>query len=257
MDEQEEMLERELQTHIMVPLFDVIGEAFFIPANTVKTFHGTFTVPVDVSLVNISPHMHLLGKDWEVWLELPDGEIINLINIPDWDFNWQGSYYFDEYKVAPAGTIIHATATYNNTLANPNNPSNPPQFATWGEGTEDEMYYLPIGYVPYQDGDEDISFSETPVNIVELEQDKSFIFPIVPNPVNDFAIAGFQLEHGQVLNISIFDMQGRRVRSLRNGEFYNIGQHHVNFSTVNLENGMYIIQIQGKDVLMTQKFVKG
>ena len=256
MDESEETLEREFDTHIMVPLNQVIGESFIILANTVKTFHGTYTIPINVSLVNIAPHMHLLGKDWEVWLEYPNGETENLIRIPEWDFNWQGSYYFDRYKVAPAGTIVHATATYDNTSANPNNPSNPPQFVTWGEGTEDEMYYLPIGFVPYQEGDEDIVFGGTVVNTVEFDKSSNVMYPIVPNPVNDLAVSSFSIDHGQVLTISIYDIQGRKVRTLRQGEFYNIGEHHVNFSTLNLEKGMFVIQIEGKNIQLTQQFIK-
>lgn len=254
MDEQE-TLERELQGHIMVPLFDVINEPFFISPNQEKTFRGKYTVPVDVSLVNITPHMHLLGKSWEVWLEKPGGEIVNLIKIPDWDFNWQGSYYFNRYIVAPKGSIVHAKATYDNTDDNPNNPSNPPKFVTWGEGTTDEMYYLPIGYVPYEDGDESIRFDESTLNISELTSG-NMLYPIRPNPVNKQAVIGFRLDRGQTLNIEIRDINGRLVRTLRNSEFYNIGEHFINMSTSNLAIGAYTIQLQGSNFVRSQKFIK-
>ncbi|MBK6564495.1 MAG: hypothetical protein IPG18_04730 [Saprospiraceae bacterium] len=58
------------------------------------------TIPFDVSLIGIFPHMHYLGKNWEVYIENPDGSKTNLIKINDWDFNWQGGYYFDRYKIA-------------------------------------------------------------------------------------------------------------------------------------------------------------
>lgn len=256
MDEIEEELEREVRGHIMVPLQEVIGEQFFIPANTVKSFHGRYTVPVDVSLVNIAPHMHLLGKHWEVWAEKPDGERMNLINVPEWDFNWQGSYSFDRFKVLPAGSVIHAVASYDNTVNNPNNPSNPPQWTTWGEGTGDEMYYLPIGFVFYQAGDEDIVFSETSVNTSNLVPTKNLIYPIQPNPVLDHTLAGFHLEKGQSVSVSIFDMKGQKVRTLRANEFFNMGDHFVDFSTRQLSSGIYILQVQGSDFILTEKFVK-
>ena len=66
MDEDEETLERELYSEIMVPVQPYVSQPFVIPANTVKEFHGTYTIPIDVSLVNIAPHMHLLGKHWEI-----------------------------------------------------------------------------------------------------------------------------------------------------------------------------------------------
>jgi hypothetical protein len=256
MDESEEDFSREVGGHIMVPLPDVIGDLFIIPANSQPTFHGRYEVPRDLSLVNISPHMHLLGKDWEVWLEKPDGEIVNLIKIPDWDFNWQGAYNFDRYIVAPQGSIIHAVASYDNTSNNPNNPSNPPGFVTWGEGTTDEMYYLPIGFVDYQEGDEDIVFTETTVSTSEIETDQSLIYPLRPNPVDDFTIAGFHLTKGQPLNISIFDINGNRIRTLRESEFFNMGEHFINFSTKNLPAGVYILTMRGKNLTSSQKFIK-
>ena len=256
MDEDDEMLERELDNHIMLPFEWVIGEQFFILPNSVPTFHGEYTVPIDVSLVNIAPHMHLLGKKWKVWMERPDGEIVNLISVPEWDFNWQGSYYFDRYLVAPAGTVIHAEATYDNTVSNPNNPSNPPEFVTWGEGTKDEMYYLPIGYVLYQDGDENITFTDSPVSTNDDLTSGNIIYPLNPNPVNDFAVSGFFLEKGQPLNISIYDMNGNRVRTLREGEFFNMGEHFINFSTLQLATGVYVIQMEGADFQANRLFIK-
>ena len=56
----------------------------------------------------------------------------------------------------PSGTVVHAYATYDNTSDNPNNPNNPPQWSFWGEGTGDEMFYVPFRYVDYQSGDENI-----------------------------------------------------------------------------------------------------
>ena len=256
MDEDDEVLERELDNHIMLPFEWVIGEQFFILPNSVRTFHGEYTVPVDVSLVNIAPHMHLLGKQWKVWMEKPDGEIVNLISVPEWDFNWQGSYYFDRYLVAPAGTVIHAEATYDNTVSNPNNPSNPPEFVTWGEGTKDEMYYLPIGYVLYQDGDENISFTDSIVSTNEAIASGNMIYPLNPNPVNDFAVSGFYLEKGQPLYISIYDVNGNKVRTLREGEFFNMGEHFVNFSTLHLAAGAYVIQMKGADFQASRLFIK-
>jgi hypothetical protein len=41
--------------------------------------------------------------------------------------------------VLPAGTIIEMTAYYDNSVNNPENPSNPPVNVRWGERTTDEM----------------------------------------------------------------------------------------------------------------------
>ena len=44
-----------------------------------------------------------------------------------------------------------------NWFNNPDNPSTPPQYIFWGDGTTDEMFFLPILYVDYEEGDETIS----------------------------------------------------------------------------------------------------
>ena len=240
----------------MVPLQSVINEPFFILANQEKSFHGEYRVPEDVSLVTIAPHMHLLGKSWEVWMEKPDGERVDLISVPEWDFNWQGSYHFDRYIVAPEGSIIHAVAAYDNTADNPENPNDPPRFVTWGEGTADEMYYLPIGFVTYQEGDEDIVFQANTTSTADIDSDENLIYPITPNPVRDLTLAGFKLERGQSVNVSILDIEGQLVRELRQSEFYNTGEHFINFSTTQLSTGIYFLRITGKDFKLTQKFVK-
>ena len=257
--EEGEVLEREVEGHIMVPLPDVINDLFIIPANQEREFHGIWELEEDLSFTGISPHMHLLGKHWEVYMEKPDGEIKNLIRINDWDFNWQGGYAFNRYITAPRGTKIHAIASYDNTADNPNNPTSPPSFVSWGEGTTDEMYYLPFDFVPYQEGDEDIIFeslgtsnTDDPSVIVGGDH----IYPLTPNPVADFAAGHFKLSQGKAIHISLTNMQGQLIRTLRSSEFYNMGEHQINFSTKHLEAGTYILNIKGKNLNMSTQFVK-
>ncbi|MDB4456864.1 hypothetical protein N9019_00745 [Akkermansiaceae bacterium] len=131
--------------------------AFDIPANTTPQFRAIWNVKSDISLLNVWPHMHYLGRNWEITLERPDGSKENLIRIDDWDFNWQGSYTFPKYIKVPEGSVIRAAALYDNTLVNPYNPSFPPVDVGWGEKTKDEMFFLPFTYVDYQAGDEFVS----------------------------------------------------------------------------------------------------
>ena len=254
----DEVVDRSLQSHIMVPLPGVlVNRQFFILAEEEFEFHGIWEVPNDISIVGIAPHMHLLGKDWTVFLEFPDGTTENLISIPEWDFNWQGSYFFNEYKVAPQGTKLHAFATYDNTSDNPNNPNNPPQFMTWGEGTEDEMYYLPILFADYKEGDEFVSFASSTTSVTELSpESKGQLFPISPNPVEDDLFLEYQLEKGLPISIQLLDQQGRLLRNVRSNVFHQKGNHALNIQTNNLESGVYFIRLIGNNVLHTASFVK-
>jgi hypothetical protein len=70
----------------------------------------------------------------------PDtGEVVPLIWIKDWDFNWQGQYQFQRAVKLPKGSRIQVQAVYDNSASNSKNPNNPPKNVHWGEQTNDEM----------------------------------------------------------------------------------------------------------------------
>jgi hypothetical protein len=96
-------------------------------------------LPVDVNVLLVAPHMHLLGRQIKVTARTPTGETIPLVWIKDWDFNWQGGYAFVEPVRLPKGSKVQVEAEYDNSADNPNNPSSPPKRVRWGEQTTDEM----------------------------------------------------------------------------------------------------------------------
>ena len=100
---------------------------------------SAFITPIDLEVVGITPHMHLLGRDMKVTATLPDGQVKPMIWIKDWDFNWQGQYQYQAPLLLPKGTKIELQATYDNSSQNPKNPNAPPQTVQWGENTTDEM----------------------------------------------------------------------------------------------------------------------
>jgi mono/diheme cytochrome c family protein len=110
------------------------------------------TTPVPVTLGGITPHMHLLGKEMTVEAKTPDGSVIPLIKIADWDFRWQDQYRFADPIRLPAGTVVSMRCVYDNSADNPNNPNTPPQRVRHGEQTTDEMalcflqIYAPVGF---------------------------------------------------------------------------------------------------------------
>jgi hypothetical protein len=83
--------------------------------------------------------MHQIGKKIKVEYQTPGKEMLPLIFIDDWDFNWQGFYNYKEKISLPAFTRLRVTCTYDNSEANPRNPNNPLKEIRWGEGTQDEM----------------------------------------------------------------------------------------------------------------------
>ncbi|MAQ70100.1 MAG: hypothetical protein CMD23_03285 [Flavobacteriales bacterium] len=136
-----------------VEVLTIVDTQLQIPANEIYTHYNSYQIPFDMSVISVLPHMHLIGKSWLIYAE-NDGDTIPIINIPDWDFNWQ-TFYQPEYMLKlPQGYTLHAYATYDNTSSNPTNPNSPPQDMFWCDYTTCEMFFLPFAYVPYQDGDE-------------------------------------------------------------------------------------------------------
>jgi len=140
---------------------------FKLPPDEVSRFHGIWKVEEDISLISIYPHMHLLGKGWEIYAIDPEGNRENLLKIDSWDFNWQGDYPLPNYLKIDKGSTIHAIATYDNTAANPLNPRMPPQASGWGGKTTDEMYLLGFNYVDYREGDENTSLDHLDSKVSE------------------------------------------------------------------------------------------
>jgi hypothetical protein len=100
---------------------------------------GSWTAAYDAHLISVLPHMHWLGKDFILNALFPDGTKRTLIEIDNWDFNWQGTYEFETPVPIPKGTRIDMAAHFDNSKNNPRNPSNPPVDVHWGEQTTDEM----------------------------------------------------------------------------------------------------------------------
>lgn len=102
----------------------------------------SITLPAELTLTSVFPHLHLIGKDVEVTATLPDGEKLPLILIKDWNFYWQDVYTYTEPVTLPRGTKLDMLAHYDNSADNPLNPSSPPQRVYFGNDSDDEMCFI-------------------------------------------------------------------------------------------------------------------
>lgn len=123
------------------------------PGDAAYKVKDSQTTTIDMEAVGIIPHAHLLAKDIKCNATLPDGTVQPLIWIKDWDFNWQGSYQYAKPVKLPKGTKIEMEFTYDNSAANPRNPSKPPKRVTWGEQTTDEMALCWVQVMPANESD--------------------------------------------------------------------------------------------------------
>ncbi len=100
---------------------------------------ASYTLPDDADAHFITGHAHYLCKNMSMVATLPSGERKILLEIPDWDINWQDTYYFSKPIFLPRGTVLHARIHYDNSAENPKNPNNPPIRVKWGRESTDEM----------------------------------------------------------------------------------------------------------------------
>ncbi len=99
--------------------------------------------------LGIAAHMHLRGKSFRIELNPDTPEAKVLLDIPRWDFNWQGQYWFREPLTLKNGDRVRITCFYNNSQAipGPDRRPLPPRYMIWGEGTYDEMCLGGIAYI--------------------------------------------------------------------------------------------------------------
>ncbi|MGB0641526.1 MAG: hypothetical protein ACPGTU_19485, partial [Myxococcota bacterium] len=109
----------------------VFSGGMTIPANTEGVSHS-FGMEISRDLVfhSANLHMHTRGRTGSMEIQRTDGTNDCMIEIDDWDFDWQRSYVFEEPKLLNAGDVWHLDCSWDNPTDND---------LDWGEGTGDEM----------------------------------------------------------------------------------------------------------------------
>ena len=114
---------------------------FLIPAGVEDhPVEASKTLARDTLMLSYYPHMHLRGKSMRYDVTYPDGKKETLIDVPQYDFNWQVYYILAEPKMLPKGTEMQVSAVYDNSENNLANPD-PTIDIDYGDQTSDEMMY--------------------------------------------------------------------------------------------------------------------
>ena len=225
---------------------------FVIPANQTKTFHAQLIIPVDLTLLSVAPHAHLLSKAWKVAVVKPNNDTIRLVKINDWDFRWQGNFRFQNMLKVPAGSRLIADATYDNTAQNPRNPNSPPRTTTWGESTTDEMLLTYFELLPYRPGDENIVLSTAPG---QATAPGTVQVALYPNPASGATALNFQQERPGPITVAILDGTGRLVRTLVHEKLYPAGPQQLPVPLAGLGAGLYLVRLDSQEGSRTEKLV--
>lgn len=121
-----------------VPLVDVArvvwGGALFSQVPSSLAAAGTCSVPTgsDNTLLGMAPHMHVKGSAFNVTWERAGEDDTCLMDLPKWDFEWQGGYFYQTPLALTPGDKIHITCSWESGSSG----------TPFGEGTEDEMCFL-------------------------------------------------------------------------------------------------------------------
>ena len=118
------------------------------PGRDDLTVTDRYVLPAPIEVLSVYPHAHFLGKRIEAFATLPNGRKEWLVQITDWDFNWQDQYRFDTPVRLPAGSALEMRIRYDNRAENPRNPHDPPKRIRYGPESYDEMarVFLQVAY---------------------------------------------------------------------------------------------------------------
>lgn len=113
------------------------GDSMMIPAATKDVKHSWDMDPTPY-MSNGNPmlihspllHMHELGQSARLSIYRADGSETCLLDIPAWNFHWQGGYALKDPVLLQPGDRVHLECTWDNPTMND---------IAWGEGTGDEM----------------------------------------------------------------------------------------------------------------------
>lgn len=151
---------REVKKSLRFLLLDPRGWAI-PPRDHAYRVESFYTLPCNANLLGLFTHMHVRGKDMTFFATPPDGPSETLLQIPNYNFEWQLGYELSPgQKVFPKGTQIRAVGHFDNSLFNPYNPD-PDDTVLYGPQTIHEMFN---GFVFYVDQDEELSIRVDPTN---------------------------------------------------------------------------------------------
>jgi hypothetical protein len=114
----------------------------------------------EAEILGLSPHMHFRGSRFKFAANFPDGELMNLLNVPFYEFDWQPMYMFEQPLKVPAGTRIECVGAFDNSRFNKKNPQ-PAQMVAFGEQSFEEMF---IGYVEFAEDLDPERYQPRPVD---------------------------------------------------------------------------------------------
>ncbi len=145
----------------LVKLTPISKHNFSIPLETTETVFSTQTVQKEIQVFAVVSHMHFIGTETRLTLQQQGGGEECISDIPQWDFDWQLIYLFeedDQVTIKPGDTLkLECTFPYEaqwvQSQLGDDAPDPLPDKLIWGENSYNEMCISYFWYtVPYVSG---------------------------------------------------------------------------------------------------------
>ena len=121
------------------------------PQGLTANFDGThassscnLTVPEDGTIIAAMGHMHTLGKSIRMTLDPDTSKQKILLDIPQWNFDWQMNYQLAKPIHVTAGEPLKLECSWDRSV----DPSRPQRYITFAEDTESEMCFGTYALIP-------------------------------------------------------------------------------------------------------------
>ena len=218
-------------------LFTTLEDGSALDINALPaSLEEAISIPLDldgsdlVGSFNLSWNTKVLPQDWSFTLvDNFMGEEIDMMEVSSVEFELQKSS-----KATGKENTEKKSLRPRHRLVRPSVVSK----------TKSEQSRFTLRIVPFSAVSNETDL-ELPVT-VELQQN-------YPNPFNPTTTIAFGIPESGKVTLEVFDVLGRKVATLINGENKVAGRHTVNFDAQNLASGMYIYRLQAGNSIITKK----
>ncbi|MEP0008458.1 MAG: FG-GAP-like repeat-containing protein, partial [Balneola sp.] len=218
-------------------LFTALGDGTTLDINALPIdLKDALSIPFDVDGSNLNGAFQL---NWNTQ-SLPDEWTFTLINnMTGEEVNLLEESALDFELNTPAKEI---SAKENNSLMTPTHGIIQPNILKAKEvnASRFTLRIVPAGVSVNTENEIELPTS------VELQQN-------YPNPFNPSTTIAFGLPESGKVTLEVFDVLGRKVATLLNGDNKSAGRYTVNFDASSLSSGMYIYRLQVGNSVITKK----
>ncbi len=112
--------------------------------NGVASTTCDYRVPESGTIVSVFGHEHTLGKTFRFTLDPDTADPKILLDIPNWNFDWQMNYGLAKPLHVEEGQTLRMSCSWDRAIE----PNRAPKYIVFAEGTEDEMCFGTYAIIP-------------------------------------------------------------------------------------------------------------